>query len=136
MSPGWNFSLHGQNRMHVNSHILRQREIWGGQGSFCIWKSHSQIKRNCLKKNDPEVNATSVASLDGWREGFKAQPTASFDSGPLTKAFRSVIFRGDYLKPALLDFAQIPLDSNDQRVKENTRFHKFLTYFSKILTTP
>ena len=54
-----------------------------------------------------------MASLDGWREGFKAQPTASFDSEPLTKAFRSVIFRGDYLKPALLDFAQIPLDSND-----------------------
>lgn len=93
----------------MNSHILPQREIRGRQGSFCIWKSHSQIKHNCLKKNDPEVNATSVASLDGWREGFKAQATANFDEGPLIKACRSVIFRCDSPKPALRDFFTDPI---------------------------
>lgn len=122
--------------MHVNSHIPRQREIRGGQGSFCIWKSHSQIKHNCLKKNDPEVNATSVASLDGWREGFKAPANANCDSGRLTKAFRSVIFCCDDPEPALLDFVQIPLDANDDGAQEKATFHKFSTYFSKILTTP
>lgn len=109
MSPNWNFPVHSSNRMHVNSHILPHRETQGRQGSFCIWKSHSQIKHNCLKKNDPEVNATSVASLDGCREGFKAQATANFDSGLLTKAFRSVIFCSDSPKPAQPAFFTDPV---------------------------
>lgn len=83
---GSDFSLHAQDRMRVNPSSDRGKS-GEGRGSFGVWRSHSQIKHNCLKRNDPEVNATGVASLDGWREGFKAPATANFDSGLPTKAF-------------------------------------------------
>lgn len=112
--------------------ILIQREIGGGQGSFGIGGAHSQIKHNCLEKNDPEVNATSVASgrdselrrLQTLIQGFSQRPSGS------------VIFGGDSPKPALLEVSQIPLDSNDHRAEENTCFYTLSTYISKILTTP
>lgn len=92
ISPNWIFFLAVRRGCNVNSHISSTEGIGGGQESFCIWKLHSQIKHNCLKKNVPEVNATSEVSLDGNKEEFKAQATANFDSELLTKVFRSVIF--------------------------------------------
>lgn len=53
----------------------------------------------------------------GGRDSNKAQATANFDSGLLTKAFRSVIFHCDSPKPSLLEFLEIPLDSNSLKSK-------------------
>lgn len=57
--------------------------------------------------------STPPASLDRWREGFKAQATTNFDSGLLTKTLGSVIFCSNSPKPALPAFLQTPLDTND-----------------------